>query len=500
MFGTTIFDNRELAIVLWAGVLLALLLFRGGFRQSARSLIATAASPTLSVPLALMVAYVGGIVVALWAASAWTWDLFSETLFWFFGTALVLFVSLERANRDPRFFRHTVVRVLSLTVFVQFVVNLYAMNLLVEVLLVPTSVLLGGMLALSQLRPALKSVRGCVEGSIAVLGVILLLYSVRHVVQDPGAAFTIANGRELLVPVALTVLLLPLLYVLALYLCYSTLLSRLRGIVNEQPGVYRRARRRLLLCSRLSLRSVVRASRAPWWLMLSRPPTEHDVDAVISHIKSRRAHALALPASTKGELARIMREEIPGWEYTLFAARLDAGARALAFVHPAHNLTERAFAPTPNEQQLWDLIQKDSRDSDALVQGLESVFDHDRVEQSFGRPGEPGDSERIIGLAEEFILGYDRMLAWTDRSRATKAPNRMTTLATLHSQLLDQPNQQIEDYIDRWNEVAARIPELVADAELSAEPITIDMELRLTIDQTLLDRFTAEARRLRRAS
>jgi len=507
VFGAAVFDNRELAIVLWLAVAIAWLLAYRGSRNSAWGVIATAASPKLSLPLGVMAAYAGGVVVALWTVGAWTWDLFSATVFWFFGTvfwffgtALVLFVSLERASRDPHFLRRTALRVLSLTVFVQFVVNLYAMNLVVELLLVPTSVLLGGMLALSQMRPALKSVRGCVEGAIATLGVILLLYSIGHVVQDPGSAFTMANGRELLVPVALTLSLVPLVYVLALCVSYGSLWSRLRWIVNDQPGVYRRARRRLLWCSKLSLRSVVRTSKAPWWLMLSRPPTEHDVDAVITHIRSRRAHALALPTSAKDELAQIKRKEAPGWEYMLFAARLDAGARALAFVHPAHNYSERAFAPTSSEQRLWELIQGDNRDAVTLVQDLESVFDPDRVEQAFGRPGEPGDPQLIIDLAEELILGYDRMLAWTDRSRATKAPDRLANIATLHSHLLDQPNQQIEDYIDRWNAVAARIPELVEGAEQSVEPLTIDMSLRLTIDETLLDRFTAEARRLRRAS
>src|SRR5262249_24111806 len=125
-------------------------------------------------------------------------------LFWFVGTALVLFASLDQATRDQRFFRRVVVRVLSLTVFLQFVVNVYTLSLIGELVLVPVLVALGALLAFSQLSEEYRQIRGCLGTAVATVGIGLLVYSIVRAIQDPASFLTATNLRELILPVGLT--------------------------------------------------------------------------------------------------------------------------------------------------------------------------------------------------------------------------------------------------------------------------------------------------------
>ena len=134
-----VFDNRELAVGLWILVAFICAVARQGTRASLFRVLRAASTPKIAVPLLLLVGYALGLVGAFWSLHLWTWDLLSETIFWFVGTALVLFMANDRATRDPRFFRRISVRVLSLTVILQFVVNLFSLSLVAELALVPAA-------------------------------------------------------------------------------------------------------------------------------------------------------------------------------------------------------------------------------------------------------------------------------------------------------------------------------------------------------------------------
>jgi hypothetical protein len=258
-----IFDNRELAILLWLAVVVAWAVIRRDVRASLGSLVRTARAPKLAVPLLLMSGYIATTVVAFWSIGIWTWDLFSETVFWFAGTALVLFVSLDQASSDPRFFRHVVVRVLSFTVFIQFVVNVYTLSLAAELALVPALFILGAMLALSQSRQEYRQLQGCLGAVVSIVGIALLLYSVARAIRDPESFLTATNLRELVAPVLLTLCLLPFLYGLAVWANYDGLFIRLRLHLPNHQRLHRYLCRRLLLATGPRLRAVIYASRAP---------------------------------------------------------------------------------------------------------------------------------------------------------------------------------------------------------------------------------------------
>jgi hypothetical protein len=411
-----LFDNRELAIVIWVSLGLAAAVLWPGTRRALVRVVAAVATPKISVPLVLMVAYLAAVVFGLHAALLWDASLFSETLFWFVGTALVLFVRYDHVVEDPHFFRHTMLGALSLTVIVEFLTNLSSFGLPVELLLVPLFVLLGVTLAVSVTREEFAPARRCVTGVVAVAGLGLLLYSVTRVLENFGDVATTDMLRELVTPALLTSCLLPFIYLLGVYGSYDGLLSRLKWLASDDRAVYRYARRRVLRAAGLRMRTVVRFVDAPWLVLVGRPPTRGDVDQVVEHVESRTPNALAMSRTSRDRIEELRREQSPGWEYMLFAARLEASRPAIGHHEATAREGTRRFETPLDGRRAMHRVQRDNQVAVQLVEDLDRVFDESEVLMAFGAPGEPGDAERILGLAERLILLHGRMLCWSRRA------------------------------------------------------------------------------------
>ncbi len=102
---TTIFGNREVALLIWLMVLVTVGLVSKSLRPSFVGTFRALFAPKLIAILGLTAAYTGLLVYVLSTARIWTEDLAGETTFWFLGPVLVMFFQLNEASEHPHFFR-----------------------------------------------------------------------------------------------------------------------------------------------------------------------------------------------------------------------------------------------------------------------------------------------------------------------------------------------------------------------------------------------------------
>jgi hypothetical protein len=187
-----------------------------------------------------MVGYVTAMVYGAAQLSLWTPAQTSETVFWFFGTGIVLLFNYDKAVQDSSFVRYVFKRALGVALLVEFVVNLYPFPLIVELVLVPVLAFLGAMLAMAEHRGE-KTVKRFLEAVLGIIGISFLLNALLHVVGDPGDFVAEENLQDILVPILFTIGLIPFLYVFALYATYESLFSRV-GIFIKDKEVARHAK------------------------------------------------------------------------------------------------------------------------------------------------------------------------------------------------------------------------------------------------------------------
>ncbi|HMJ73113.1 MAG TPA: hypothetical protein VK471_07115 [Solirubrobacterales bacterium] len=208
-------DNRELAtlILLGATVLgLAILTARKpDLRTSLKGVDASMIAPAILIPTVLLVAWIFGLIVAAKSLGIWDGGLIFSAIFWSGATGVVLFFQSGTRKGDEPFLRPALHRALAVGVFVEIVASFFVFDLWVE-LLAPVATLLLLLSLIADRDPESTSAKNLVDGLLGFVGIAMALAWVVQFISgfdefDWGHA-----GRQLGMPVWLTLGLLPYLY------------------------------------------------------------------------------------------------------------------------------------------------------------------------------------------------------------------------------------------------------------------------------------------------
>lgn len=248
------------------------------------------AAPKVAGPLILGAAYLAGLVIAGRAADLWDTALVGETVLWFVISATGMMFSLTKLDDDPRFFTHLAVRTLAVSGFVAGVVNLFVFPLWAELILAPILGLLAGVTALAAATAGNSDneLAGRVAGSLlALIGVGFLVYVVVKLASDWSLALGKEVGRDLALPVWLSLGWLPYLFVTALFMVYELAFMRI-GFATDDADARRRASRAVLLECRLNVHDVAGLG-APWLGRLVRARSMDSARRLLVNYKRERA-------------------------------------------------------------------------------------------------------------------------------------------------------------------------------------------------------------------
>lgn len=241
----TALTSREWAVVSWMGIALVAILAKPNLRRSVGQVLRSLLQPLIVASIVTACAYIGACVWLMHRYEIWAVDNLKTTILW---AVTFAFVTMSRLNRlhDPAFYRQTFREAFSLTVLVVFITEFYTLPFLAEFILLPILVFFTMISEVSKGDPRHKIVKdfsGCVSGLIAAAYV---LYSVYRTFTDPASLLTFDNGRDVVVPVALTALFLPFLYVFGIWARYDEVFAVLHVWVPDR-GLRAFAKRKVLL-------------------------------------------------------------------------------------------------------------------------------------------------------------------------------------------------------------------------------------------------------------
>lgn len=264
-FSIAVFDNRELALLIWLGALVVWAIAK--HRPALLELLRSFKDPELSITFAVTFVYGVGVVWLLAWLGLWTNDLISETLFWLFGPGVVLLVGIAtRTATEDAFFRRTLRRLLAFTVALEFVINLYVLPLPIEIALVPLLVTLVAASVVAEGEARHRQAATGVGCLLLLIGGALLAFSIVNAVNDPDFA-SMENLREFLLPILMTLAFVPYLFTVGVYASYD---SAFVCINDETKSRRQRLRAKCALISKVGFRTRdVRAFGTPWGRTLS---------------------------------------------------------------------------------------------------------------------------------------------------------------------------------------------------------------------------------------
>lgn len=122
-----------------------------------------------------------------------------------------------------------------------------------------------------------------------------------------------------------------------------------------------------------------------------------------------------------------------------------------------------------------------------IVEAVETLFSAKAQESAFGRPGEPGDSDRILHLADRVGSMYEELLDWSAAIRSTTVTDDDLAVAgRALARLTDQPLQEVREFVDSYFDEM----EGLTAALNSGQDVNLEMSLSLTMDPDALQEYS----------
>lgn len=226
-------NNRELSILIWFVIFLIWCLTQKNIRQSGYSLIKAFFNIKFVYAYIFMLLYIIIIILPFYFIGIWGVFWLKNTILWIICVAYVMLFKFSSAT-DTDFIRNSIKDNLKILVVLEFIINLYVFNLFSELLLVPFTVLIGGMIAVAESDIKYKAVQKFLNIILSMMGFVFLAYAIFQISNDLNGFLSKNNLVDLVLPICLTIMFLPFIYFIALYANYEKLFLRLRYFIKDK--------------------------------------------------------------------------------------------------------------------------------------------------------------------------------------------------------------------------------------------------------------------------
>ncbi|MEU4365440.1 hypothetical protein [Promicromonospora sp. NPDC023987] len=303
-------DNREWATLILLAALLVVVLSIKSARSGLRDIILVFANLRILVLVGILVGYVAFEAWLGSLVSLWSWDLLKETIVWFLVTGFVLFLNVSDVTKDRRYFRNRIAAVVGISVFLEFLTNLFVLPLVAELLLQPFVAVVAIVGALAARTAEHRPAKLLAEGVLATIGLGLLAFNIQQIIVRWNDLDGQAILLELALPIWMTIGLLPFIYLLALYSNYELAFG---WIEFDNHGTrWSRVRAKALLVVRLNIRSrTVRRFDIYWGKQIAEAPSFKTGWEVLSKFRQaerdRKKRAKAKEQAAADEQERLKR-------------------------------------------------------------------------------------------------------------------------------------------------------------------------------------------------
>lgn len=216
-------NNREIAVVVWTGLVVVAVAIHAtrdrSFRELLLGLVKTLFTPPILIPATAYIVWVGFAARVTLSLPLWHPDLTFEFVWWCVTVGLVALFSISSARSDEGLVSGLVLGALVAAVSVDSIVNLAVFPLAIEMILLPlaTTLLLVGLVA--KREPETESVSALTNGCMTVIG--FLLMGTIFVFAITGRVDWGLELRAVILPFWLTLWIIPLVWLLYIWLGYD---------------------------------------------------------------------------------------------------------------------------------------------------------------------------------------------------------------------------------------------------------------------------------------
>ena len=134
---TDLFSNREIASGIWIALFAVWAATNSDIRRSFGQVVRALLNKHIIWILTWTTCYVVILIAVLQWAGLWGSSNLKITIYWFLSAATVTVFRSNQKTSDPKYFKQAVHDNIGIVVVLEYVVNLYSFNIIVELIILP---------------------------------------------------------------------------------------------------------------------------------------------------------------------------------------------------------------------------------------------------------------------------------------------------------------------------------------------------------------------------
>lgn|SRR5690606_39241670 len=257
-------SNREISILVW--LLLTFILLTASSKGSFGKflLVLKALFSKKIIPFYIGIGIYFALIVTLFNKfGVWEFSLYKDFIYWFLTTGMILFFSVSDLNSYSDFIK-IILTATSLTIILEFIIGFYNFSLIWELILIPTLTFISLLTFVAELKKEdsnSKLVVTFLKNVLAILGFGFLIYGIYQLTGNYNEFFTLSNLKSFLLPPIFTLLFLPFIYYVVLYVKYERVFGNLRRYKFLTDKRKRKIRFAILRYANINLYGIERANK-----------------------------------------------------------------------------------------------------------------------------------------------------------------------------------------------------------------------------------------------
>lgn len=217
-----VFNNREQAYLFWGLPVLIWLLSSKKMKKSIGSIVKAFFCKQFVYVYVIALAYIACSIFLLHEINIWNKSLIKDTIMWLLFVALPLMFQSGKIDSFQKFLKEIIGPLIAFSIIFEYIFGLYTFALWIEILMVPALVILGGMLTVSERKSEYAQVNKLLKGTQAISGLIAVSFIAIHLFQHYQEYANETVLMQFLMPLFLSLLFVPLLYGISMFVHYET--------------------------------------------------------------------------------------------------------------------------------------------------------------------------------------------------------------------------------------------------------------------------------------
>lgn len=252
-----IFSTREIATAIWIAALIILCLIFPKIRRALFGVIKVACTPKLAVPFFCMILYAALFVLLLTVFPFWKWLYIKDICIWvLFAGVPACYKAIEK-KIDEHYFRDMFLDNLKFAVLIEFIISAFTFKLIAELLILPAIAFLALLDAITGTKPEYTLVKKLTSFLMIFAGLTIIVFSLKEAISSYQTLGAIDLLVSFCVPIAFSVLYIPVAYGFAIYAKIEMLFIRMSFKEPKDKRIKRNHRLAVFKACKLSYKKII---------------------------------------------------------------------------------------------------------------------------------------------------------------------------------------------------------------------------------------------------